>query len=90
MAINILTSPVSLALRISACQVFGLTLFIRRQDLKRLLPLKESDGRFPAGHFCCMGRTEACIGNRELTTALVDKTLIQEQNPWTSLPKLKL
>lgn len=80
---------VSLALRFSACRVIGLTPFIRRQDLERLLSLQENDGRFPAGHFYCMGRTGVRIGNRALTTALVAKILSQGRNPWTILPKLK-
>lgn len=89
--INVLTNSVSLALRVSACQVIGLPPVVYRQDLKRLLSLQERDGGFPAGHFCCMGRTGVRIGNRGLTTALVIKILRhEEQNSWTSSARPKL
>lgn len=88
--INVLTHPVSLALRALACQVIGLPPVVYRQDLKLLLSLQK-DGGFPAGHFCCMGRTGVRIDNRGLTTALVIKILRhEEQNPWTSSARPKL
>lgn len=76
--INIPTNPLPLALRISACQAIGLNLSIYREDLKKLMSLQEQDGGFPAGHFCCIGRTGARIGNRGLTTALAAKILRNE------------
>lgn len=83
--INVPTNPLALALRISACQLIGLDPFIYQQDLKKLMSLQEKDGGFPAGHFCCIGRTGARIGNRGLTTALA-MTVIrhEEQNPSSS------
>lgn len=73
--INTPTNPLSLALRLSACQVIEVDPVVYRQDLRRFLLLQEQDGGFPAGHFCCIGRTGARIGNRGLTTALATKIL---------------
>lgn len=76
--INIPTNQLPLALRISACQAIGLNPSIHREDLKKLMSLREQDGGFPAGHFCCIGRTGARINNRGLTTALAAKILRSE------------
>ncbi|KAL3428947.1 hypothetical protein BDV09DRAFT_201093 [Aspergillus tetrazonus] len=78
--INTPTNPLSLALRVSSCQIDGLDSVLYRQDLRRLTSLQERDGGFPAGHFCCIGRTGARIGNRGLTTALTIKILRHEEN----------
>ncbi|OBT82196.1 hypothetical protein VE02_09633 [Pseudogymnoascus sp. 03VT05] len=73
--INAPTNPLALALRISACKLVGLDPLVYQQDLEKLMSLQEEDGGFPAGHFCCFGRTGARIGNRGLTTALAIKII---------------
>lgn len=63
----------------------GLDPFIYKHDLKKLITLQEKDDGFPAGHFCCVGRTGARIGNRVLTTALAMKVIHhEEQKPLSS------
>ncbi|KFZ17033.1 hypothetical protein V502_04793 [Pseudogymnoascus sp. VKM F-4520 (FW-2644)] len=76
--INAPTNPLALALRISVCKLVGLDPLIYQQDLEKLMSLQEEDGGFPAGHFCCFGRTGARIGNRGLTTALAMKIIHQD------------
>ncbi|EKG14268.1 HAD-superfamily hydrolase subfamily IA variant 3 [Macrophomina phaseolina MS6] len=68
--VNVPVNPLALALRIFACQLVGIDARFWRQDLAAFQALQEEDGGWPAGHFCCMGRTGAKIGNRGLTTAL--------------------
>lgn len=77
--VNVPTNPLSLALRVSACQMIGISRSTYSGDLNKLLASQEEDGGFPAGHFCCIGRTGARIGNRGLTTALAIKILNHEQ-----------
>lgn len=76
--INAPTNPLALALRISACKLVGLDPLIYQQDLEKLVSWQEEDGGFPAGHFCCFGRTGARIGNRGLTSALAMKIIRQD------------
>ncbi|KAI0399651.1 HAD-like protein [Xylaria palmicola] len=73
--IGVPTNPLSLALRIYACQIVGLDAKAYRKDFELLLTLQERDGGWPAGHFCCVGKTGARIGNRGLTTALAAKII---------------
>lgn len=73
------TNPLALALRLFACQSVGLDPELYGKDLKTLLSLQEEDGGWPAGHFCRLGRTGTCIGNRGLTTALALRILRQEK-----------
>ncbi|KAJ2992726.1 hypothetical protein NUW58_g2068 [Xylaria curta] len=68
--IDVPTNPLALALRISACQLVGIGLNLYKKDFELLMSLQEDDGGWPAGHFCCIGRTGARIGNRGFTTAL--------------------
>ncbi|KAK7745101.1 hypothetical protein SLS62_009965 [Diatrype stigma] len=77
--INAKTNPLALALRVSACQLVGLERSRYRQDLDALKSLQEEDGGWPAGHFCCTGRTGDRIGNRGLTTALAAKVIRHER-----------
>ncbi|KAI1496063.1 HAD-like protein [Biscogniauxia marginata] len=78
-SLNIPTNPLALALRISACQFAGIDPHLYQKDLARLLSVQQEDGGWPAGHFCCYGRTGARIGNRGLTTALAIKILQHDQ-----------
>lgn len=71
-------NPLALALRLAACQLAGLVPALYRRDLAALAALQQADGGWPAGHFCCYGRTRARIGNRGLTTALAIKVLRDE------------
>ncbi|KAI1632960.1 HAD-like domain-containing protein [Biscogniauxia mediterranea] len=68
--INMPANPLALALRISACQLIGLDRSLYQQDMAKLMSLQCEDGGWPAGHFCCMGRSGSYIGNRGYTTAL--------------------
>lgn len=77
--INAEANPLALALRISACQLVGLDRSRYRQDLDALKALQEADGGWPAGHFCCTGRTGDRIGNRGLATALAAKIIRHEE-----------
>ncbi|KAI1879131.1 hypothetical protein JX265_003308 [Neoarthrinium moseri] len=72
-------NPLALALRLFACQSMRVDPLLYQKDLERLLSLQEEDGGWPAGHFCCIGRTGARIGNRGLTTALVARILQHEK-----------
>ncbi|KAI2620754.1 HAD-like protein [Hypomontagnella submonticulosa] len=76
--LNVPTNPLSLALRLFACQLVGIDEKLYRKDLGTLLSLQDRDGGWPAGHFCCMGRTDARIGNRGLTTAFA-ASIIRKQ-----------
>jgi hypothetical protein len=73
------TNPLALALRLFACQVVAVAPKLYRRDLERLLALQDEDGGWPAGHFCCLGRTRVKIGNRGLTTALAVRILRYER-----------
>ncbi|KAI1394185.1 HAD-like protein [Hypoxylon trugodes] len=77
--LNVPSNPLSLALRIFACQLVGISEELYRKDLQTLLALQDRDGGWPAGHFCCIGKTGARIGNRGLTTALVARILQKER-----------
>lgn len=68
-------NPLALALRLAACQFAGLESSLYQKDLDEFRGLQQADGGWPAGHFCCYGRTRARIGNRGLTTALGIKIL---------------
>ncbi|KAI1099518.1 HAD-like protein [Jackrogersella minutella] len=76
--LNMPTNPLSLALRIFACQLVGINRSYYRKDLEKFLSLQDRDGGWPAGHFCCVGKTGARIGNRGLTTALAAKIIQKE------------
>ncbi|ETS74731.1 hypothetical protein PFICI_13215 [Pestalotiopsis fici W106-1] len=69
------TNPLALALRLFTCQIIGVEAKLYKRDLDRLLALQDEDGGWPAGHFCCLGRTRVRIGNRGLTTALAVRIL---------------
>ncbi|KAI0516724.1 HAD-like protein [Xylaria bambusicola] len=77
--LNMPINPLGLAFRLAACQFAGIEPALYQRDLERLLSLQEEDGGWPAGHFCCMGRTGARIGNRGLTTALALKIIKHEK-----------
>lgn len=77
--LNVPVNPLALALRLFACQSVAMDPELYRKDLQTLLSLQDEDGGWPAGHFCCMGRTGARIGNRGLTTALAVRILQQEK-----------
>ena len=76
--LNVPVNPLALALRLFACQAVSVDRQLYKKDLERLLALQDQDGGWPAGHFCCYGRTGARIGNRGLTTALAVRILRQE------------
>ncbi|KAI0379279.1 HAD-like protein [Hypomontagnella monticulosa] len=78
--LNVPTNPLSLALRILACQLVGISEKLYRKDFGILLSLQDRDGGWPAGHFCCMGRTDARIGNRGLTAALTASIIRRERS----------
>ncbi|ESA42307.1 hypothetical protein NCU17138 [Neurospora crassa OR74A] len=63
-------NPLALAMRVRACQVFGIDRDFLKWEVDELLVLQEEDGGWPAGHFCKAGRTGAVIGSRGLTTAM--------------------
>lgn len=77
--LNVPTNPLALALRLFACQSVHIDSQLYRKDLETLMSLQDEDGGWPAGHFSCIGRTGARIGNRGLTTALVVRILQQEK-----------
>ena len=77
--LNVPTNPLALAFRLFACQTVDLDPQLYRKDLDTLLSLQDEDGGWPAGHFCCYGRTGARIGNRGLTTALAVRILQREK-----------
>lgn len=68
--VGVSANPLALALRIAACQFAGIEPNLYEKDLEEFKSLQQADGGWPAGHFCCYGRTRARIGNRGLTTAL--------------------
>ncbi|KAI0438652.1 HAD-like protein [Xylaria telfairii] len=78
--INVPTNPLALALRISACQLVGVSAHRYNRDFKLFMSLQQEDGGWPAGHFCCMGRIGARIGNRGLTTALALQIIKAQQS----------
>ena len=73
--LNVPVNALALAFRLFACQSVGIELQLYRKDLQTLMSLQDEDGGWPAGHFCCLGRTGARIGNRGLTTALAVRIL---------------
>lgn len=77
--LNVPTNPLALALRLFACQSVNIDPQLYKKDLERLKSLQDEDGGWPAGHFCCFGRTGARIGNRGLTTALAVRILQQDK-----------
>lgn len=77
--LNVPTNPLALALRLFACQSVDMDSQLYRKDLETLRSLQNEDGGWPAGHFCCIGRTGARIGNRGLTTALAVRILQREK-----------
>ncbi|KAI8953307.1 HAD-like protein [Xylaria longipes] len=76
--IGVPTNALALALRISACQLVGISPHRYSKDIKLFMSLQEEDGGWPAGHFCCLGRTGTRIGNRGFTTALAMKIIRDE------------
>ena len=78
--LNVPTNPLALALRLFACQSVDIDPQLYRKDLETLMSLQHEDGGWPAGHFCCIGRTGARIGNRGLTTALAVRILQREKS----------
>ncbi|KAL9017079.1 MAG: hypothetical protein Q9185_005590 [Variospora sp. 1 TL-2023] len=76
--INVPTNTMALALRLFACQAVGIEKELYRRDLETLMAAQEEDGGWPAGHFCCIGRTGKRIGNRGLCTALAVRVLKEE------------
>ena len=77
--LNVPANPLALALRLFACQSVGIDSQLYRKDLETLMSFQDEDGGWPAGHFCCIGRTGARIGNRGLTTALAIRILQLEK-----------
>lgn len=77
--LNVPTNPLALALRLFACQSVNIDPQLYRKDLATLTSLQDEDGGWPAGHFCCFGKTGARIGNRGLSTALAVRILQQER-----------
>lgn len=77
--INVPTNALALALRLFACQAVGIEKGLYRRDLETLIAAQEEDGGWPAGHFCCIGRTGKRIGNRGLCTALAIRVLKEEK-----------
>ena len=63
-------NPLALGLRVAACKLVGLDPGLYQKDREEFLSLQQADGGWPAGHFCCYGRSGARIGNRGLTTAI--------------------
>lgn len=68
-------NPLGLAIRLAACQFAEIEPSRYRRDLELMMSLQDEDGGWPAGHFCCIGRTGARIGNRGLTTAFALKVI---------------
>lgn len=77
--LNVPTNPLALALRLFACQSVNMDSQLYKKGLETFVSLQNEDGGWPAGHFCKIGRTGACIGNRGLTTALATRILQQEK-----------
>lgn len=77
--LNVPVNPLSLALRLAACQFVDFEPSLYQRDLELLMSLQDEDGGWPAGHFCRIGRTGARIGNRGLTTALSLKVVKREK-----------
>ena len=77
--LNVPTNPLALALRLFACQSVKIDSQLYKKDLEVLTSLQDEDGGWPAGHFCCFGRTGTRIGNRGLTTALAVRILQREK-----------
>lgn len=77
--LNVPVNPLALALRLFACQCVGVDAQLYKKDLEKLVSLQDEDGGWPAGHFCCIGRTGARIGNRGLTAALALRILQHEK-----------
>ncbi|KAK7919899.1 HAD-like protein [Apiospora marii] len=73
--VGVSVNPLALALRIAACQFAGMEPSLYQKDLDEFKGLQQADGGWPAGHFCCYGRTRARIGNRGLATALAIRIL---------------
>ena len=82
--LNVPVNPLALALRLFACQSVDIDPQLYRRDLETFVSLQDEDGGWPAGHFCCIGRTGARIGNRGLTTALAVRILRQERQDGAS------
>lgn len=80
--IGVPVNPLALALRLFACQKVGIGSILYKKDLKLFMSLQESDGGWPAGHFCRYGRTGNKIGNRGITTALGVR-IIQHERKFT-------
>lgn len=78
--INVPTNPLALGLRILACQLVGIDAKLYGKDVEALLSLQDRDGGWPAGHFCCIGKTGARIGNRGLATSLAAKIIRNERS----------
>ncbi|KAK8078678.1 hypothetical protein PG996_004848 [Apiospora saccharicola] len=78
--VGVSVNPLALALRIAACQFAGMETSLYQKDLEKFKALQQADGGWPAGHFCCYGRTRVRIGNRGLTTALGIRTLRNVQD----------
>ncbi|KAI3338725.1 HAD-like protein [Ustulina deusta] len=78
--LNVPTNALALALRVFACQIVGVDESPYRKDFDLLLSLQERDGGWPAGHFCCVGKTGARIGNRGLTTAFSIRAIRNERS----------
>ncbi|KAK3401455.1 Haloacid dehalogenase-like hydrolase-domain-containing protein [Sordaria brevicollis] len=64
-----------LAMRLRACQVFGIEKDFYKWQMDELLVLQEHDGGWPAGHYCKVSRSGIHIGSRGLTTALAFRIL---------------
>lgn len=73
-------NPLAVAFRLFACQVSNSDPSLYQKDLKAFLSLQQLDGGWPAGHFCCYGRTRDAIGSRGLTTALAVRIIQHEKN----------
>lgn len=68
-------NPLALAMRLRACQVFGIKRDLLKWEMDELLVLQEEDGGWPAGYYCRMGRTGDNIGSRGFTTAMAWRIL---------------
>ncbi|KAI5456631.1 Haloacid dehalogenase-like hydrolase-domain-containing protein [Mariannaea sp. PMI_226] len=65
--VNCEGDSMSLAMRVLACELVGLS---NKTDLRRLLDLQEEDGSFGLGWLCRYGKSGIMIGSRGLTTAV--------------------
>lgn len=73
--LHVKTNPLALAMRVRACQIMSFERDMVKEDLEDLLACQETDGGWPAGHFCTFVKASRKIGSRGLTTALAWRVL---------------